>query len=113
VLKNIVIVIIVSITTNIITYKAICTCQACQSGHCATDYADLIYLRQFGHLNDRMPNRQWSAAYAQFLHTIYGYDNSSDTWKVVCLTATKFKPLIFFVVSFALSNVVKHFHDFV
>jgi hypothetical protein len=47
-------------TTNIIMYKSICTCQACQSGKCAED----------------MP-------------TVYTY-GSLDIGTIVCLTATKF-----------------------
>jgi len=34
----------------------LCTCQACQSGHCAADNVNLIYLRQ-RHVNERMPHR--------------------------------------------------------
>jgi hypothetical protein len=45
-----------SIATNIM-YKGICTCQNCQSGHYAADYANLIYLRQFRRLNNRMADR--------------------------------------------------------
>jgi hypothetical protein len=34
----------------------------------------------------------------------FRYYGSLDTWTVVCLTVTKFKPLVFFVTGFALSN---------
>jgi hypothetical protein len=37
------------------------------------------------------------------------YNSSPDTWTVVCLTAAKFKPLIFPVSGFALSNVANQF----
>jgi hypothetical protein len=37
------------------------------------------------------------------------YNGSLDTWTVVCLTAAKFKPLIFSVTGFALSNIANIF----
>jgi len=37
--------------------KVICTSQVCQSGHCAAHYAYFIYLEQFRHLKDHMPDR--------------------------------------------------------
>jgi hypothetical protein len=45
------------------------------------------------------------------------YSSSLVTWTVVCLTATKFKPLIFSVSGFVLFDVAKNFiimilHDF-
>jgi hypothetical protein len=41
----------------------ICTYQAWQSVHCSADYANGIYLRQFRHLNDRMPDRHQVRAF--------------------------------------------------
>jgi hypothetical protein len=39
----------------------------------------------------------------------FRYNGSLDTWTVVCLTAAKFKPLVFPVSGFALSNVANIF----
>jgi hypothetical protein len=45
----------------------------------------------------------------------FRYNGSLVTWTVVCLTAAKFKPLVFSVTGFALSNGANifHYHDFV
>jgi len=52
-----------STATNIIMYKSIYTCQVCQSGNFAADDASLIYLWQFRHLNDRIPDRHQVRAF--------------------------------------------------
>jgi hypothetical protein len=47
---------IISTATNIM-YKGIYIYQTCQSGHCAADNANILYLHQFRYLNNRMPDR--------------------------------------------------------
>jgi hypothetical protein len=65
--------------------KFICTCQACQSEHCAA-----------------------------VMPTLYTYC-SSDTRKIVCLTATKFEPFVFPILGFVFAYVsnILHYREFV
>jgi hypothetical protein len=56
-------------------------------------------------------SRLGTADYALVTSSL-NYNVSLVTWTVIHMTAAKFKPLIFSVLGFALSNVAKHFHDF-
>jgi hypothetical protein len=49
--------------------------------------------------------RFYTADYAYCSYTAQGYDHNLGNWSVICLTATKFEPFIFFVLSFVLTNV--------
>jgi hypothetical protein len=53
-------------------------------------------------------SRLGTADYAPVTSSLH-YNDSLDTWTVICLTAAKFKPLIFSVSGFALSNVANIF----
>jgi hypothetical protein len=53
----------------------------------------------------------------QYVHKYLCYHSSLDTWMVIHVTTTKYKPIIFSVLGFALSSIVtififKIFNDF-
>jgi len=66
-----IIVVVIIIIIIIIMYKGyMYICQTSQFGHCAAHYANFVYLRQFRHLKDRMPDRHQVRA---FMFPVWGF----------------------------------------
>jgi hypothetical protein len=74
-----------------VTLMCVCVCV------CVYIYTHTIYTRP---LSVQAENSRS----CPFLNSL-GYSGSLVTWKVVCLTAAKFKPLVLSVPGFALSNI--------